>query len=444
MQVRHGEFEALPTLSVFTKEVRKDLAISILTIDVTFIRNAQRRTFNYEDFKARIKLSAGRNFLKVTNFSGQRANVYLLETAREHQLQTLEHGQTWKTEVERGQIFQCRNESGDTIGMTVIAAAGDPSFDDCTESLVLTENFLEELHLYQARQFKQEVVVSVGAPRLIGEKRQSTHPPTDPMFITASTVREDFVSASFNGLANRVVRDVEIAGPMLLWSAGNPVLAPYHGRNASDIRTLTICADRMEVDTQLLFPRTNIIIHARELVLNEGGSINTTPLPHAATHAQSTYLTVDPDDRTKDGIPADENGDPTYRAADGAAGEPGGDITLYVRRLVLPEDRSGKPDMKTPRFICRGGKGQAAEPGGLTKYQASGGAAEVYGKTSPILAEQLKERLKKVGPFGPYPNQTEYRWPGEVSRPEDIPINQFWTEDSQGRRSELPASARNP
>src|ERR1700677_1194986 len=454
MQARHGQFEALPTLSVFTAEVRKDPAISSLTIDATFIRNAPRRTFSYEDFKARIKLFSWRDFLKVTNASGQPVNVYLLEMARELQLQTLEHGQTWKTEVERGQVFQCRNQAGEMIGLTVIAAAGDPSFDDCTETLVLTETFLEELHLYQARQDKQKVIIPVGPARLIGEKRQSTPPPTDPMFITASSVREDFVPESFtdlqnrvvrqsfNGLTNRVVRDVEIAGPTLLWSAGNPVLAPYHGRNASDIRTLTICADRIEIDTALLFPRTNVVIHARELVFNQGGSINTTPLPHADTHARSTYLTVDPDDRTNDGIPADENGDPTYRAADGADGEPGGDITLYVRRITLPDDRSGKPDLQTPRFICRGGKGQAAEPGGLTKYQAAGGAAEIYGKTSPILAEQLKQRLKRVGLLGTY--EHEYRWPGEVSQPEDIPIDQFWTEDFQGHRSKLSASAHNP
>jgi len=460
-QVGRNQFEAYPAVSVFTQEIRKDPAISTLPIDATFVRNAPRQMMiSYENFKIRFKASQKwQNFLNVTNNSGQVAKVYLLEAAREHQLVELNNGQTWKTEVELGWTFQCRNPSDEVIGMTVVAAAGDPSFDNCTETLVLTETFLDKWRIYKARQAKPKVVVPVGPARLIGAKRQSTPPPTDPMFITASTVREDFVPEtftdsasrvvrqSFNGLANRVVRDVEIAGPTLLWSAGNPALAPYHGRNASDIRTLTICADRMEVDTELLFPRTNVIIHARELVFNQGGSINTTPLPHAATHARSPYLTVDLEDRTNDGIPADENGDPTYRAADGADGEPGGDITLYVHRIILPEDRSGfqprgAPDMKTPRFICRGGKGQAAEPGGLMKYQALGGAKEDYGKTSPILAEQFKEKCKHLSLIGPYEN--EYRWPGEVARPEDIPIDQFWIEDFQGHRSKLPASARNP
>jgi hypothetical protein len=454
-QVRHNQFEAMEALSVFTQEIRKDPAISTLPIDATFVRNAPRQTISYENFKIRVRASQKwQNFVNVTNNSGQAAKVYLLEAAREYQLAELNNGQTWKTEVELGWTFQCRNQSDEMIGMTVVAAAGDPSFDNCTETLVLTETFLDEWRLYKARQAKPKVVVPVGPARLIGAKRQSTPPPTDPMFITASTVREDFVPEaftdpanmvvrqSFNGLANRVVRDVEIAGPTLLWSAGNPALAPYHGRNASDIRTLTICADRMEVDTELLFPRTNVIIHARELVFNQGGSINTTPLPHAATHARSPYLTVDLDDRTNHGIPTDENGEPTYRAADGADGEPGGDITLCVRRITLPDDRFGKPDMKTPRFICRGGKGQAAEPGRLRKYEALGGAAKVYGKTSPILAEQLKQKLKQVSLIGPY--EPEYRWPGEVAKPEDIPIDQFWIEDFQGHRSKLAASARNP
>jgi hypothetical protein len=386
--------------------------------------------------------------------------VYLLEPAGEHQLDTLEHGQTWKTKVEHGWILQFRNQSNEMIGMTAVASTPDPSFDTCTETLVLTETFLGEGRRYTATQAKPKAVVPAGKAQLIGEKRKSTPPPTDPMFITASTVREDFfpehvndpsgnsVRQSFNGLANRVVRDVEIAGPALLWYAGNTALAPYHGRNASDVRTLTICADRMEVDTELRFPRTNVIIYARELVFGESGSINTIPLDHPDPRAHSRFLTVDPDDPTNTGIPADENGEPTYRAADGAAGEPGGNITLYVRHITLPEDRSGDrrfqpvgastPDLKTPRFICRGGKGQGGELGGLMKYEAVGGAAEVYGKTSPVLAEQLKERLKAGEGL------RKFRWPGEVAQPADIPIDQFWIEDFQGHRRKLPASSRNP
>jgi hypothetical protein len=194
--------------------------------------------------------------------------------------------------------------------------------------------------------------------RIIGERRSSTPDRDDQAFITATTVRRDLSKEVFNGLKNRVLRDVEIAGVVLRWSGANRVLRNYYGEGAADIRSMTIYADRMEVSDHLRFPRANVTIYARELALTGIGCIDTTPLPYAA-RAESEYLTQDPLDPTNARAPADAQGNPTCRAKDGTKGEPAGNITLYVQRVI---DEPGNTSRK--RFICRGGKGQPGEAGG--------------------------------------------------------------------------------
>src|SRR5499427_4864273 len=62
-----------------------------------------------------------------------------LDSTQEHQLVELNHGQSWKANVELGWIFQFRNQSDEMIGMTVAAAGWNPSFANCAETVVLTE-----------------------------------------------------------------------------------------------------------------------------------------------------------------------------------------------------------------------------------------------------------------------------------------------------------------
>ena len=243
--------------------------------------------------------------------------------------------------------------------------------------------------------------------RLIGERRKSTPGPHDAMFLTATVVRQDFSKEVFNGLKNRVLRDVEIAGPLLRWSGSHRVLANYYGEQSADTRSLTIYADRMEVEDRLRFPRANVTIHAREIVFRGIGCIDTTPLPYP-TRAQSEYLTQDPLDPTNANLPADEQGDPTYLAADGAKGEPGGNITLHVRQLI---DEGGA----SKRFICRGGAGQQGEAGGLKPYVAKEGYPDKYGPLTPVMAKHV-ESLFQENNCG-RDECWRYRWPGEVDWP---------------------------
>jgi hypothetical protein len=170
----------------------------------------------------------------------------------------------------------------------------------------------------------------------------------------------------------------------------------------------------MEVSDHLRFPQANVTIYARELALTGIGCIDTTPLPYAA-RAESEYLTQDPLDPTNARAPADAQGNPTYRAKDGAQGEPAGNITLYVQRVI---DERGNASRK--RFICRGGKGQAGEAGGLKQYVAKDGYPDQYGPLKPIAHNEVSEFFKEKNCGRD--ECWRYRWPGGVDWPNQMKV----------------------
>jgi hypothetical protein len=255
--------------------------------------------------------------------------------------------------------------------------------------VILTDEFRQGWLKCQSQFAVRSSAARFSPLRIIGERRSSTPARDDQAFITATTIRRDLSKEVFNGLKNRVLRDVEIAGMVLRWSGANRVLGNYYGEGAADIRSLTIYADRMEVFDRLRFPRANVTIYARELAFTGIGCIDTTPLPYAA-RAQSEYLTQDPLDPTNAKAPADAEGNPTYTAKDGAKGEPGGNITLYVQRVI---DEPGNTSRK--RFICRGGKGQAGEAGGLKAYVVKDGYPANYGPLKPITHDEVSSFFKE-------------------------------------------------
>src|SRR5690606_39042260 len=101
----------------------------------------------------------------------------------------------------------------------------------------------------------------------------------------------------------------------------------YQGTGVLDLRSLTLYADQVIVRSPLRFPRTDVTIHARELIFEGEGRIDTSPIPFRQKRAVSPH-------KTKDGDPADENGKPTYRAAAGRDGEKAGDIRLHVGKIL--------------------------------------------------------------------------------------------------------------
>ena len=107
---------------------------------------------------------------------------------------------------------------------------------------------------------------------------------------------------------------------------------------ANTLRTLTLCADRIVIRDTLNLPHTDVKIFARELVFADSeanvGCINTTPLAFTRSKAL-------------DAIP------PKQAAANGAAGQNGGNVELYAHRLIIPAE-----NQETPRLVLNGGDGQ--------------------------------------------------------------------------------------
>jgi len=292
--------------------------------------------------------------------------------------------------------------TGELLGMFVTGLTP-------TQEMRITPAFRDDLYKMRSQGLLPKMPF---APfRTLGLRRGSNPTRDDQAFITATTVRTEFSKANFNGLKGRVLRDIEIAGVLLRWSGSNPILRNYYGAgNAANFKSIKIFADRMTVEDHLHFPGTDVTIYARELEFSGPGCIDTTPLPFDAK-AQSEFLTKDPDDdRTNDQMPADKDGKPTYLARDGAQGQKAGDINLHFWRLI---DEPGNP--ATKRFICRGGKGQAAEAGGSKAYVKKDGYLQTYTESPSFTAQEVEQFFEEKTRRGG--RCYNWRWPGEVDWP---------------------------
>jgi hypothetical protein len=220
-QFSQGKFLTPPYFSVFTHEIPKDPSVSIFTIDMAFVRNLLRATPSYEAFAARVAEHSrvfhkewGRQ-LKVINNTDLVAEAYLLGVKGERRFSQIEPRQTWQIAVEPRQLWQFRSPfSGEIIGMVVVTTREGEGFSSVIETVTLTDEFRQAREAYQARSGAASPKPSFAPLRLIGERRKSTPGLDDQMFLTATVVRQDFSKETFNGLPNRVLRDVEIAGPL--------------------------------------------------------------------------------------------------------------------------------------------------------------------------------------------------------------------------------------
>jgi hypothetical protein len=198
----------------------------------------------------------GSNELRVTNATSQFARVWLLDPGGNRAMGEIAPGETWEHPSKELLIWYFSTRSGEPLGMrahplSAILPEPKPPFH-----VKLTTDFLDAWRAFQAKKSEKDNR-GLGPLKLIGEKRSSTPEPDDQIFISASTVGLDITGDDepFNGLENREVRDVEIAGATLRWSSGNRILSGYYGENnAADIRSLSIFCDRMEVEDNLRFP----------------------------------------------------------------------------------------------------------------------------------------------------------------------------------------------
>lgn len=410
-----------PTIRYYGYWLPKNALPPIVTIDVASIPRTILDPANeaaVQQFCAELPAlkQRGANELRVSNDTIHVVEVRLVDRAGGRLMGRIAPGESWEHPAAPRLLWHFRTPSGLTLGMWVHPGTY-LSYDEPNAKppfhVRLTTEYLDAWRAYQKRPPGTSNRRGATALGLIGEKRASTPGPDDQQFISAATVRVDISKEPFNGLENRVVRDVEIAGPLLRWSGANRILSGYYGESAADIRSLTISCDRMEVADHLRFPRTNVTIHARELVFTGHGKIDTTPLPYPG-RARSKYLTEHPDDPGLAELPADEAGEPTYKPADGRKGEPGGSITVFARTMDYVED----PANSAPwlRFFTCGGKGQQGEAGGLKAYVRGEGQPEKYGPLPPVKADDVARSFKDAFKLECW----HFRWPGGVDWPSQV------------------------
>jgi hypothetical protein len=233
--------------------------------------------------------------------------------------------------------------AGDVVG---IALSGLPQ-----QNVVLTDEFPKAW-----REYERNAASRSPERLLVGAVRTSPEPESSDYIRISERARRER-SEPFNNLKNRPTRSVTISGATLKWKADNKTLWPYQGAFVADLAEIEMVADRVVVSSPLRFPRTRVIIRARELVFEGDGSIDTTPMPHP----KDACLEKDAKGRPK--FEKDAAGNEILRGASGAPGEPAGDIDLWVSAVRVDQNNPG-----INRFICRGSKGQQSEPGGLKKY----------------------------------------------------------------------------
>lgn len=136
---------------------------------------------------------------------------------------------------------------------------------------------------------------------------------------------------------------------------------PADQRNATPVRSLTLCADHLVIDDELYMPETDVRIFAREITFEGQARIDTSPLPWQR-------------DRARGALETGAKGD------DGVHGRKAGDVLLHCDRL----NAAGEV---VPRFILRGGSGQDAGEGKRwtagTSYASTGSKAVCYASLWP-------------------------------------------------------------
>jgi hypothetical protein len=240
---------------------------------------------------------------------------------------------------------------------------------------------------------------------LVGGERERPRPESRDYIVISE--HDNLERARFNTRSRVATRTVRIAGAKLIWDRLDDRygLMSYEGEGVLDLEALEIYADHVVIASPLRFPRTNVTICARQLEFKGDGQIDTTPIAHLAP-ARSRFHS--------DGVPADEKGTPTYQAADGLPGEPGGDIAVFAQTLTLPPGGESRT-----RFIARGSAGQQAERGGRKRYAPRDDHQPQGGKDAARIEEgHVSDRFSSA--FVAAKSPSDWRWPGEVGWPSQV------------------------
>ena len=233
---------------------------------------------------------------------------------------------------------------GSTLSFTFDPATGDFSYTpDADDRFDFSVEFSVPGQDGQGLPIAQVVNI---APKLVAHEYDlvssttSNLPSTESLnYLTANETKG--TTKRFNGRDNITTRHAEIAGHTIVFGPGqaNGLYERYvhtGGETNLNLDSLAIYAERLVVRGNLRFPATDVTIHARELVFDDGAGtakIDTTALADTTRAASST-----------------SRGDP---GGNGRVGEDGGNVTLRVASVVRPQGSTAT------RFVLGGAAGEA-------------------------------------------------------------------------------------
>lgn len=188
----------------------------------------------------------------------------------------------------------------------------------------------EVTYTYNNRREALTTAPEFSFPVSLVEEKNELPSETSPQFFNVFQRRNKELKTLNYEIYEKGTRELTILGKHIILDKEDTqqILSLMNG--ALDLSKLTIEADILEVSTAVKIPQTHLIINARELVINEGGSFNTTPksLPY-----------------------------PAEIFKDGAHGLTGGQIEFYISIFT------NNQNPKTPVFLANGGNGQQAGAG---------------------------------------------------------------------------------
>jgi hypothetical protein len=190
---------------------------------------------------------------------------------------------------------------------------------------------------------------------IIDESMGGTIPADYNLLLDTSINMEDYIEIkekklpgkkpSFNNIQDVETKEVCVTGLLLHFSqdVADSKLSSILRR--TDIEHLYLYADTIIINDKLSFPQANVTITCRYLIMDEHGTLSTTPEPHAVQYAQG-------------------NGGDIRKA--GAPGEPAGTLNLVCDTI----DNRHPNDENI--FFMNGANGQNGERGDVKKPSKTG------------------------------------------------------------------------
>ena len=278
-----------------------------------------------------------------------------------------------------------------------------PIYKGDIQDIHISMDFCEKVREKKTEQWLPSPVPEIPTLYLVGQEpstdadKEVKVDPASRDYVVISEF-ENLSRPQFNTRQNVPTRSVRMSG-VEISSEDDFSLGSYRGQSGEavlDLASLEIYADRVIIASTLRFPGTEVTIYARELEFKPGGRIDTTPVEFKVP------AMTPPAQRDNEGRPK------FYAGANGDPGETGGNINVFVKKIVVPPN-----ERAAVRFVSRGSQGQDAEKGGHKPYQQG---SPTQSKTAKTIGSALPEWI--AGVLGT--SLEAWRWPGELRDPKDI------------------------